>query len=57
MGLFFATYRVEHKEGSFFPSWNTVLKNVSLDEAEKYINNKTSGFFAESRENYQIVKE
>ncbi|STY44208.1 Uncharacterised protein [Listeria grayi] len=56
MGLFSTTYRVEHNKGSFFEDWHIVLKNVSLKEAEDYVNSKT-GFFGDSKDDYRIVKE
>lgn len=57
MGLFFSTYRVEHKEGMLFSNWVTVLSNVSQKEAERYIKEKTGGLFSESSANYRIVIE
>lgn len=57
MGLFFTTYRVEHKQGTFFTEWVTVITGLSKQEAERYIKDNTGGLFGESPSNYRIVKE
>ncbi|HFE9852919.1 TPA: hypothetical protein ACGBG5_003603 [Enterococcus faecalis] len=58
MGLFFSSYRVEYKEkGLLFNDWVTVISNISLDEANKYVKDQTSGLFSESPSSYRIVKE
>lgn len=57
MGFLFTTYRVEKSTGALFKSWNTVLSNVSRNEAEKYIKDKTNGIFGDRETDYRIVKE
>lgn len=56
MGFFETTYKVEHNTGSFFQNWIVELQNVSLKEAESYVNDHT-GFFKEPKDKYRIVKE
>lgn len=57
MSLFFTTYRVEHKKGTFVTNWVPVIKNISLNKANQYIENKTHGLFFESKAHYRIIEE
>lgn len=57
MGLFTSTYRVEHKTGFILSHWTTVIKNLTLKEAEKYIAERTTGMFSENKSKYRIIKE
>ncbi|MHC5250483.1 hypothetical protein [Enterococcus sp. LJL90] len=57
MGLFFTTYKVLKNEGMIFDNWVTVISNLSLKEAEKYVKDKTSGLFSDSKDKYKIEKE
>lgn len=57
MGIFFSTYRVEHNTGFIIANWTTVIKNLNLKEAEKYVAEKTTGMFSENKSKYRIIKE
>ncbi|WP_179099938.1 hypothetical protein [Enterococcus mundtii] len=57
MGLFTSTYSVEYNMGFIIPHWKTVIKNLDLKEAERYVAEKTSGLFSENKSKYRIIKE
>lgn len=57
MGIFFSTYRVEHNTGFIIANWTTVIKNLNLKEAEKYVAERTKGMFSENKSKYRIIKE
>lgn len=58
MVVFSTTYKIEKKRRNlFYGDWKTVVKNLSLKEAEAYLKEVSFDFLGESKRDYRIIKE